>query len=76
MDVPEDREQVCSTGTGHAEVVHLEYDPGLVSYDELLAVFWNIHDPTRGGRRGHTPSAGGHVRGWLFLDARASVLRD
>lgn len=45
-------EQVCSTGTGHAEVVHLEYDPGLVSYDDLLAVFWNIHDPTQLNRQG------------------------
>ncbi|GMR12096.1 MAG: peptide-methionine (S)-S-oxide reductase MsrA [Gemmatimonadota bacterium] len=45
-------EQVCSTATGHAEVVHLEYDPGLVSYDELLAVFWDIHDPTQLNRQG------------------------
>ncbi len=45
-------EQVCSTGTGHAEVVHLEYDPGRVSYDDLLAVFWNIHDPTQLNRQG------------------------
>ncbi len=37
-------EQVCSTATGHAEVVHLEYDPGLVSYD--------IHDPTQLNRQG------------------------
>ncbi len=44
--------QVCSSGTGHAEVVHVEYDPGLVSYGELLAVFWNIHDPTQLNRQG------------------------
>jgi peptide-methionine (S)-S-oxide reductase len=40
-------EDVCSHATGHAEVVEVTYDPELVSYDELLEVFWRTHDPTR-----------------------------
>jgi peptide-methionine (S)-S-oxide reductase len=41
-------EQVCSGTTGHSEVVQVEFDPTRVSYEELLAVFWASHDPTRG----------------------------
>jgi peptide-methionine (S)-S-oxide reductase len=40
-------EDVCSHATGHAEVVEVTYDLELVSYDELLDVFWRTHDPTR-----------------------------
>jgi peptide-methionine (S)-S-oxide reductase len=43
---------VLSRITGHAEVVQLEYDPALVPYDELLQVFWTIHDPTSLNRQG------------------------
>ncbi len=38
--------QVCSGTTGHAEVLRITYDPQRISYDELLEVFWNTHDPT------------------------------
>ncbi len=45
-------EQVCSGGTGHAEVVQITFDPDIVSYEELLAIFWKIHDPTTLNRQG------------------------
>lgn len=40
-------QDVCSGRTGHAEVVLLEYDPSVVTFDELLEVFWKTHDPTQ-----------------------------
>jgi peptide-methionine (S)-S-oxide reductase len=45
--------EVCSGMTGHAEVVLVVYDPGIVSYEELLAIFWESHDPTQGMRQGN-----------------------
>lgn len=45
-------EEVCSHRTGHAEVTEVTYDPEQVSYEDLLAVFWRIHDPTQLNRQG------------------------
>jgi peptide-methionine (S)-S-oxide reductase len=45
-------EQVCTGTTGHAEVVQLTYDPSIISYDELLEIFWKTHDPTTLNRQG------------------------
>jgi peptide-methionine (S)-S-oxide reductase len=45
-------EQVCSGRTGHAEAVQVEYDPQRVSYDQLLATFWDSHNPTTRNRQG------------------------
>lgn len=57
-------EQVCSDRTGHAEVVWVEYDPARVSYDELLNVFWQKHDPTQVNRQG--PDVGSQYRSVVF----------
>ena len=45
-------EAVCSGSTGHAEVVQITFDPAVISYEELLEVFWKTHDPTTLNRQG------------------------
>ncbi len=47
---------VCSGRTGHAEVVQVEYDPARVSYEQLLTLFWSLHDPTELNRQGNDVS--------------------
>ena len=66
---------VCTNTTGHAEVVQVEYDPAEVCHDELLTVFWNMHDPTMLNRQG--PDAGSQYRSAIFyhtLDQRDAAM--
>lgn len=62
-------EQVCSGTTGHAEVAQITFDPSVVSYDELLTLFWKAHDPTTLNRQG--ADVGTQYRSAIFTHSDA-----
>ena len=64
-------EEVCSGRTGHNEVVLVIYDPAEVSYERLLAVFWENHDPTQGMRQGN--DAGTQYRSGIYAYGPAQL---
>ncbi len=65
--------EVCSGGTGHTEVVLVAFDPGEISFESLLRVFWEGHDPTQGMRQGN--DVGTQYRSAVYTNSEAQELR-
>ncbi|WP_108482826.1 peptide-methionine (S)-S-oxide reductase MsrA [Oceaniglobus ichthyenteri] len=68
-------DEVCSGKTGHNEVVRIIYDPSVISYDELLRVFWEGHDPTQGMRQGNDRGTQYRSGIYTYDDAQAAAAK-
>jgi peptide-methionine (S)-S-oxide reductase len=69
-------EEVCTGLTGHNEVVRVVFDPRLVSFDELLRVFWESHDPTQGMRQGNDVGTQYRSGIYYFSEAQQKAAED
>ena len=70
-----DYRAVCSGRTGHAEVVHVVYDPEVISFEELLKVFFENHDPTQGNRQGNDVGSQYRSTIYTYTDAQLDAAR-
>ena len=69
-------QEVCSGKTGHAEVVLVAYDPAKVTYDALLKVFWEGHDPTQGMRQGNDVGSQYRSAIYTFSDEQLAAAKE
>jgi peptide-methionine (S)-S-oxide reductase len=69
-------EEVCTARTGHNEVVRVVYDPKVVSYEALLKVFWENHDPTQGMRQGNDMGTQYRSGIYTFSEAQQQAAKD
>ncbi len=75
-DTAPDYKKVCSGRTGHAEVVHVVYDPTVISFDQLLKVFFENHDPTQGNRQGNDVGSQYRSTVYTYSDEQLNAARD
>lgn len=68
-------EEVCSGKTGHNEVLRVVYDPAVISFDDLLKVFWEGHDPTQGMRQGNDRGTQYRSGIYTYSDAQATAAK-
>lgn len=66
---------VCSGSTGHAEIVHVVYDPKVITFEELLKVFFENHDPTQGDRQGNDRGTQYRSAIYTYTDAQMSAAK-